>query len=91
MMRGIMSGENVVLVNDNVDSSAAERNAAIEKSIGKHSVEQHSTGQRLHELAEHRQDPEYLEKSFRSDESPYRTKITRSVYEKNKTQFQVNY
>ncbi len=74
-----MSGENVVAVEKNAKSVASVLNITEEKSVG----------QQLHELAEHRHDPEYVERSFRSGEYPYKTKISRRVYEKHKTEFQV--
>ena len=49
----------------------------------------HNVGQQLHELAVHRHDPEYIERSFRSGEYPYKTKITRKAYEQHKAELQV--
>lgn len=43
----------------------------------------------LHELAEHRHDPEFIAKSFRSGEYPYKTKISRKTYETRKKEMQV--
>lgn len=43
----------------------------------------------LHELAEHRHDPEYIARSFRSGEYPYKTKISKSAYESRKKELQV--
>ena len=37
-------------------------------------------GALLHELAEHRHDPEFIAQSFRSGEYPYKTKISNKTY-----------
>ncbi|MFT6268709.1 MAG: polyphosphate kinase 2 [Alphaproteobacteria bacterium] len=47
------------------------------------------TNSALHELAEHRHDPEFIANSFRSGEYPYKTKISKKAYEIRKTQLQV--
>ncbi|MFQ3206014.1 MAG: polyphosphate kinase 2 [Glaciecola sp.] len=43
----------------------------------------------LHELAEHRHDPDYIANSFRSGEYPYKTKISKKAYEIRKTDLQI--
>ncbi|TRY30899.1 polyphosphate kinase 2 [Aliiglaciecola sp. M165] len=51
--------------------------------------QEHSRGETLHELAEHRHDPEFIARSFRSGEYPYKSKISKSVYEQRKKELQV--
>jgi polyphosphate kinase 2 (PPK2 family) len=46
-------------------------------------------GALLHELAEHRHDPEFIAESFCSGEYPYKTKISNKTYETQKKQMQV--
>lgn len=48
-----------------------------------------SAGKALHALAQKRQDPEAIRRSFETGEYPYHNKMRRSVYEKQKTQLQV--
>jgi len=43
----------------------------------------------LHQLAEHRHDPEYIANSFRSGDYPYKTKISKKAYEIRKTDLQI--
>tara|TARA_R110002096_G_scaffold429445_1_gene642317 strand:+ start:152 stop:1168 length:1017 start_codon:yes stop_codon:yes gene_type:complete len=50
---------------------------------------QTAKGALLHELAEHRHDPEFIAQSFRSGEYPYKTKISNRTYETQKKQMQV--
>ena len=45
--------------------------------------------QRRHELAEMSHDPEKIRQLFEEGKYPYRTKMTRSVYEKHKAELQV--
>ena len=45
---------------------------------------QQAKGALLHELAEHRHDPEFIAQSFRSGEYPYKTKISNRTYETQK-------
>lgn len=47
------------------------------------------TNSALHELAEHRHDPEFIANSFRSGKYPYKTKISTKAYEIRKTELQV--
>lgn len=51
--------------------------------------EKASVGEQLHELAQHRHDPKFIEQSFRLGEYPYKTKISRKSYEKQKEELQV--
>ena len=46
-------------------------------------------GQRRHELAEMSHDPEKIRQLFEEGKYPYRTKMSRSVYEKHKAELQV--
>lgn len=48
-----------------------------------------TTGQRLHELAEMKHSPVDIDASFRSGEYPYKTKITKQAYEKQKRELQI--
>lgn len=48
-----------------------------------------SPGDVLHELAEHRHDLDYIARSCRSGEYPYKTKISKSAYESRKKELQV--
>ncbi len=43
----------------------------------------------LHELAEHRHSPDYIAKSFRSGEYPYKTKISKKAYYIRKKELQI--
>lgn len=46
-------------------------------------------GELLHELAEHRNDPDFIAQSFRSGEYPYKSKISKKTYETRKKEMQV--
>ncbi|MDC0602301.1 polyphosphate kinase 2 [Aliiglaciecola sp.] len=58
-------------------------------SQSKDTSESTTTASVLHELAEHRHDPDFIARSFRSGEYPYKTKISKSVYEARKKELQV--
>jgi len=53
------------------------------------SAPQRKRGQKLHELAEMRHDPEAIRHAFETGAYPYKSKIKRETYEKHKAELQV--
>jgi polyphosphate kinase 2 len=74
-------GEGMTQLNGNTNQPITDKQNEVENQPAK--------GALLHELAEHRHDPEFIAQSFRSGEYPYKTKISNKVYETQKKQMQV--
>jgi polyphosphate kinase 2 len=65
----------------------AEKAAKPAKPAAK--AKREAVGERLHELAEMRHDPDAIRHAFETGEYPYKTKIRRAVYEEHKAELQV--
>jgi len=68
-------------------SNPSKANGELSEQIAE--VTNASGGELLHELAEHRHDPNFIARSFRSREYPYKSKITRKTYDTRKKEMQV--
>jgi hypothetical protein len=80
----IHTGENMTQLN----GSSPTPKATTEHNEAK---PQTAKGALLHELAEHRHDPEFIAQSFRSGEYPYKTKISKKTYETQKNRCRLSY
>ena len=69
-------------------TKAAEEQRVPEPGDAKDELTQQSTNW-LHELSEMRHDPQAIRRLFENGEYPYKSKMSRKVYEKHKTELQV--